>query len=56
MTGRTCSSCKYAMAPNAKGCLCTNGGCTTFHAGLEPCSDYKMADVWKALAKRRAGQ
>ena len=55
MTGRTCRTCRYAVGPNAAGCICTREA-STFHAGLEPCTHYRMADVWKGIAKRRAGQ
>ena len=56
MTGRTCRTCRYAVGPNAAGCLCTRGNVSTFHAGLEPCKHHKLAEAWKGIAKRGAVQ
>ena len=56
MTSRTCRTCKYAVAPTSVGCICTRGAVSTFHEGIEPCAHYRMAEMWKGIAKRRSGQ
>ena len=44
---KSCRTCKYVIAPNAAGCLCTKDGYTEFHAGLDPCPKYKMNPIYK---------
>jgi len=45
MTTPSCRTCKYAIAPNNVGCICDKTG--GFHAGLEPCEDYRLDPIWK---------
>lgn len=45
---RSCQTCKYALAPNSVGCICSWGESTEFHSGTEPCAHYKLAGWMKA--------
>lgn len=44
---KTCRTCKYAIAPNQAGCICEKQD--GFHAGLEPCGNYRMSSIYKEL-------
>ena len=42
---KSCRTCVYVVAPNKEGCLCSKHN-HRFHAGLEPCSKYRLNPIW----------
>lgn len=46
---KCCMTCEYACAPNTAGCICSYGGSGIFHAGIEPCKHYRLADFLKKV-------
>ena len=44
---RSCRTCKYAIAPNAAGCLCGYGNGARFNPDNVPCSHYRTAPIFK---------
>lgn len=44
---KSCRTCKHAVAPNTRGCICAYRDKNEFHAGTEPCEHYRLDEIWR---------